>query len=142
MTATEPAIARYLVQVLAIILVFRGALGFVADYKAWERGWLGRRVFRWMRPIVRDHPWTMPTLSNGVKEKPMIIEVELTEPALEALQRLVDTGFYGGSVEGAAERVICRWLDDREADRVRVLDLPERCPASKDGKHFPGCGCD
>ncbi len=70
----------------------------------------------------------------------MIIEVELTEPALEALQRLVDTGFYGGSVEGAAERVICRWLDDREVDRVR-LDVPEHCPASKDGKHFPGCGC-
>ncbi len=57
MTATEPAIARYLVQVLAIILVFRGTLGFIADFHAWARGWLGRRVFRWMRRIVRDHPY-------------------------------------------------------------------------------------
>lgn len=57
MSATEPAIARYVVQVLFLMLMFRGVLGFIADYHAWERAWLGRRVLRWMRRIVRDHPY-------------------------------------------------------------------------------------
>lgn len=57
MTTAEPAIAVVTVQVLTLVLAFRGVLGFTADYNAWERGWLGRKVWRWMRRIYREHPY-------------------------------------------------------------------------------------
>lgn len=70
------------------------------------------------------------------------IEVELTDRVHVHLERLVNTGFYGGTVEQAAERLICQALEERDRDTIRVDERPFVCPASSNGDHFKGCGCD
>jgi hypothetical protein len=69
------------------------------------------------------------------------VHVEVSDQVYAMLCRLVRTGLYGQNEAEAAERIICQNLEDNSSaydhDHQR-----ERCPASTDGMHFPGCGCE
>lgn len=73
--------------------------------------------------------------------KTVTLEVEVTEQVYTMLQRCVDTGLYGRNVEEAAERLICHELETLPSIYGYDDHEQPRCSASKDGRHFPGCGC-
>ena len=73
--------------------------------------------------------------------KRVTIEIETNERVYELLERLAATGLYGMSVEDAAERLICRGLEDNSSAYEYNDHQQEVCSASPDGKHFRGCGC-
>lgn len=70
----------------------------------------------------------------------MKITIDTTPQVGRALERLLHTGLYGGSIEEAAERLLCRAIEDQRRDQLQPID--EGCPANNGGPHFPGCGCD
>lgn len=54
------------------------------------------------------------------------LAIEISEPVQRLLAKLVRTGFYGGSEEEAAERLICQVLDQRERDTIKDPDEDDR----------------
>jgi 2-methylisocitrate lyase-like PEP mutase family enzyme len=46
------------------------------------------------------------------------LEVELPEPVIEELKRLLRTGFYGFTIEDVVGRIVCSHLRDLRQKRV------------------------